>query len=144
MGTVKRQHGFFAGDPRIAVLPAATGPELAAFFKANVLEPDRDMGRSDLSKPVTVNWSIAREMGKIRAMHRSLRFNRHSNITVAPDVLLRSEIVGCVSVKATTLHFATRTPLLEKSPTHQRKGFAPGPFRRASEPFFRASASQGC
>ena len=33
---VKRQHGFFAGDARIAVLPAATGPELGAFLKANV------------------------------------------------------------------------------------------------------------
>ena len=33
---VNRQHGFFAGDARIAVLPAATGPELGAFLKANV------------------------------------------------------------------------------------------------------------
>jgi hypothetical protein len=33
---VKRQHGFFAGDARIAVLPAATGTELGAFLKANV------------------------------------------------------------------------------------------------------------
>ena len=33
---VKRQHGFFAGDARIAVLPAATGAELGAFLKANV------------------------------------------------------------------------------------------------------------
>jgi hypothetical protein len=33
---VKRQHGFFAGDARIAVLPAATGTELRAFLKANV------------------------------------------------------------------------------------------------------------
>jgi hypothetical protein len=33
---VKRQHGFFAGDARVAVLPAATGAELGAFLKANV------------------------------------------------------------------------------------------------------------
>jgi transposase-like protein len=33
---VKRQHGFFAGDARIAVLPAATGIELGAFLRANV------------------------------------------------------------------------------------------------------------
>jgi hypothetical protein len=33
---VKRQHGFFAGDARIAVLPAATGAELGAFVKANI------------------------------------------------------------------------------------------------------------
>src|SRR5258706_6631131 len=33
---VKRQHGFFAGDARIAVLPAATGAELGAFLKTNV------------------------------------------------------------------------------------------------------------
>ena len=33
---VKRQHGFFAGDARIAVLPAATGAELGVFLKANV------------------------------------------------------------------------------------------------------------
>src|SRR5215469_14620160 len=33
---VKRQHGFFAGDARIAVLPAATGAELGGFLKANV------------------------------------------------------------------------------------------------------------
>ena len=33
---VKRQHGFFAGDARIAVLPAANGAELGAFVKANV------------------------------------------------------------------------------------------------------------
>jgi transposase-like protein len=33
---VKRQHGFFAGDARIAVLPAATGAELGAFLKANI------------------------------------------------------------------------------------------------------------
>ena len=32
----KRQHVFFAGDARIAVLPAATGAELWAFLKANV------------------------------------------------------------------------------------------------------------
>src|SRR6202165_337384 len=32
----KRQHGFFAGDARIAVLPAATGAELGVFLKANV------------------------------------------------------------------------------------------------------------
>src|ERR1700674_947331 len=31
---VKRQHGFFAGDARIAVLPAATGGELGGFLKA--------------------------------------------------------------------------------------------------------------
>src|SRR6267378_795612 len=29
-------HGFFAGNARIAVLPAATGAELGAFLKANV------------------------------------------------------------------------------------------------------------
>jgi hypothetical protein len=29
---VKRQHGFFAGNARIAVLPAATGAELGAFL----------------------------------------------------------------------------------------------------------------
>ena len=34
---VKRQHGFFAGNARIAVLPAATGAELGAFLKANVV-----------------------------------------------------------------------------------------------------------
>jgi transposase-like protein len=33
---IKRQHGFFAGDARIAVLPSATGAELGAFPKANV------------------------------------------------------------------------------------------------------------
>jgi hypothetical protein len=33
---IKRQHGFFAGTARIAVLPAATGAELGAFLKANV------------------------------------------------------------------------------------------------------------
>jgi len=33
---VKRQHGFYAGGVRIAVLPAATGVELGAFLKANV------------------------------------------------------------------------------------------------------------
>src|SRR5271169_1973653 len=33
---VKRQHGFFAGDARIATLPTATGAELGAFLKANV------------------------------------------------------------------------------------------------------------
>ena len=33
---VKRQHGFFAGNARIAVLPAATGAELGAFLKENV------------------------------------------------------------------------------------------------------------
>jgi hypothetical protein len=34
---VKRQHGFFAGNARIAVLPAAaTGAELGAFLKANL------------------------------------------------------------------------------------------------------------
>ena len=33
---VKRQHGFFAGDARIAVLPAASGADLGAFVKANV------------------------------------------------------------------------------------------------------------
>jgi transposase-like protein len=37
MGTPsKRQHGFFAGNARIAVLSAATGAELGAFLKANV------------------------------------------------------------------------------------------------------------
>jgi hypothetical protein len=29
---VKRQHGFFAGNARIAVLPAATAVELGAFL----------------------------------------------------------------------------------------------------------------
>ena len=38
---VKRQHGFFAGDARIAVLPAATGAELGAFLKANVAANSR-------------------------------------------------------------------------------------------------------
>src|SRR5438046_6879195 len=33
---VKRQHGCFAGNARIAVLSAATGGELGAFLKANV------------------------------------------------------------------------------------------------------------
>lgn len=33
---VQRQHGFYAGAARIAVLPAATGAELGAFLKANV------------------------------------------------------------------------------------------------------------
>jgi len=34
---VKRQHGFFAGNARIAVLPAATGTELGAFLTGNVV-----------------------------------------------------------------------------------------------------------
>jgi hypothetical protein len=33
---VKRQHGFFAGNARIAVLPSATSAELGAFLKDNV------------------------------------------------------------------------------------------------------------
>jgi hypothetical protein len=33
---VRRQHGFFAGNARIAVLSAATSAELGAFLKANV------------------------------------------------------------------------------------------------------------
>src|SRR5438445_10006557 len=33
---VRRQHGFLAGDARIAVLSAATGAKLGAFLKANV------------------------------------------------------------------------------------------------------------
>ena len=33
---VKRQHGFYAGNIRIAVLPAANAVELGAFIKANV------------------------------------------------------------------------------------------------------------
>lgn len=33
---VKRQHGFYAGNVRIAVLPAANATELGAFIKANV------------------------------------------------------------------------------------------------------------
>ena len=33
---IKRQHGFFAGSARIAVLPTATSAELGAFLKANV------------------------------------------------------------------------------------------------------------
>jgi hypothetical protein len=32
---VSRQHGFFAGNARIAVLSAGTGAELGAFLKAN-------------------------------------------------------------------------------------------------------------
>jgi transposase-like protein len=38
---VKRQHGFFAGNARIAVLPAATGAALGAFLKANVAAQSR-------------------------------------------------------------------------------------------------------
>src|SRR6202049_673833 len=34
---VKRQHGFFAGNARIAVLPAATGTELGALLTGNVV-----------------------------------------------------------------------------------------------------------
>jgi transposase-like protein len=33
---LKRQHGFLAGDARIAVLPAATGAELGTFLKMSV------------------------------------------------------------------------------------------------------------
>jgi transposase-like protein len=33
---VKRQHGFFAGSIRLAVLPAASGAELGRFLQANV------------------------------------------------------------------------------------------------------------
>ena len=33
---VQRQHGFFAGDARIAVLSAATSAELGAFIKTNI------------------------------------------------------------------------------------------------------------
>ena len=33
---VKRQHGFFAGNARIAVLPAATGAEFGAFLTGDV------------------------------------------------------------------------------------------------------------
>jgi transposase-like protein len=33
---VKRQHGFFAGNVRIAVLPAASATELGAFLKSNI------------------------------------------------------------------------------------------------------------
>jgi transposase-like protein len=33
---VKRQHGFFAGTARLAVLPAARGAELGAFLKASI------------------------------------------------------------------------------------------------------------
>ena len=33
---VKRQHGFVAGNARLAVLPAATGAELGTFLKANI------------------------------------------------------------------------------------------------------------
>jgi hypothetical protein len=33
---VKRQHGFFAGNARIAVLPCATSAELGTFLKENV------------------------------------------------------------------------------------------------------------
>src|SRR5436190_22804267 len=33
---VKRQHGFFAGNARIAVLPSATSAGLGAFLKENV------------------------------------------------------------------------------------------------------------
>ena len=46
---VKRQHGFYAGNARIAVLPAATGAELGAFLKANIeaqlAPPDRRLQR---------------------------------------------------------------------------------------------------
>src|SRR5256885_10157401 len=38
---VKRQHGFFAGNARIAVLPAATAVELGAFLKDNVAAGSR-------------------------------------------------------------------------------------------------------
>jgi hypothetical protein len=34
---VKRQHGFYAGNARIAVLPTANGDELVAFLKANIV-----------------------------------------------------------------------------------------------------------
>jgi transposase-like protein len=34
---VKRQHGFYAGNARVAVLPAATSAELGAFLRANVV-----------------------------------------------------------------------------------------------------------
>jgi len=33
---VQRQHGFYAGAARIAVLPAATGADLGAFLKTNI------------------------------------------------------------------------------------------------------------
>jgi len=33
---VRRQHGFFAGDARIAALPTASGVELGVYLKANV------------------------------------------------------------------------------------------------------------
>src|SRR5258708_25418884 len=33
---VKRQHGFFAGNARIAVLPAATSAELGGFLRGKV------------------------------------------------------------------------------------------------------------
>ena len=50
---VKRQHGFFAGDARIAVLPTATGAELGAFLKGEcrprVSSADRRVRR--LSRP---------------------------------------------------------------------------------------------
>src|SRR3954451_7383302 len=38
---VKRQHGFFAGNARIAVLPATTAVELGAFLKDNVAAGSR-------------------------------------------------------------------------------------------------------
>jgi hypothetical protein len=55
---VKRQHGFFAGNARIAVLPAATGVELGAFLKANVaaplrVSPDYPDHRSGVPCPTT-------------------------------------------------------------------------------------------
>jgi hypothetical protein len=34
---VKRQHGFFAGNARIAALPSATSAEFGAFLKENVM-----------------------------------------------------------------------------------------------------------
>jgi len=33
----KRQHGFYAGAARIAVLPAASSAKLRAFIKTNVV-----------------------------------------------------------------------------------------------------------
>jgi len=50
---VKRQHGFFAGNARIAVLPAATGAELGAFLKANVAAKSHLLTCAFRSKVIT-------------------------------------------------------------------------------------------
>jgi hypothetical protein len=50
---LKRQHGFFAGNARIAVPPAATGTELGAFLRGNSL-PRRSPGSRVRRLPVAV------------------------------------------------------------------------------------------